>query len=79
MSSDSRWSCGPTAVGDDTTSDTPYDGGTVCAVVFELNIFRYVRQIQLGEWNTGANKAEGTEEAYIALVVLYAACTLGVV
>ncbi|CAN0272345.1 unnamed protein product [Ascophyllum nodosum] len=47
MSSDSRWSCGPTVAGDDTTSDSPYDDGTVCAVAFELNIFRYVRQVQL--------------------------------
>ncbi|CAM9855253.1 unnamed protein product [Ascophyllum nodosum] len=47
MPSDSRWSCGPTAAGDDFTSRSQYDDGTVCAVAFELNIFRYVRQVQL--------------------------------
>ncbi|CAN0345437.1 unnamed protein product, partial [Ascophyllum nodosum] len=64
MSSDSRWSCGPTAVGDETTSDTPYNGGLVCGVVFELNIFRYVRQVQLAFHLGDAQHFEFAIQAY---------------
>ena len=49
MSKDSRWSCGPTVSGDSTTANSPFYGGAVCAVEFDLNVYRYVRQIQIGE------------------------------
>ncbi|CAM9914395.1 unnamed protein product, partial [Hapterophycus canaliculatus] len=55
---DSRWTCGPLSTGQ--------VSGWDCDVEFDLNQFRYVRQIQMAFHNENGEHNEFTIEAYTA-------------